>query len=103
MGDSFGLLITTFINDTGKLVNSLSELQQQNNLKMFIRNAHSIKSSSANVGALQLSLIAADLEIQGESGDISNASTLIERLKTEFADACNELGAANQPSAERLV
>ncbi len=95
MGDSFSLLISTFTDDTGKLVHSLNDLQQQNDLDVFTRNAHSIKSSSANVGALQLSGIAAALEAMGKSGDISNASTLIEHLSKEFSQACDELNTLN--------
>ncbi len=95
MGDAFSMLISTFIKDTGKLIHSLAELQQQNNLEVFTRNVHSIKSSSANVGALQLSEIAANLEAQGKSGDISNTATLIEQLGKEFTQAYDELNALN--------
>ncbi len=95
MGESFEFLITVFIDDTGRLIHSLSELQHQNDLEVFTRNAHTIKSSSANVGALQLSSIAADLEALGDSGDISNVSALIEQLKTEFIYACDELDVTN--------
>ncbi len=91
MGDTFNLLISTFTDDTGQLVQSLTELQQQNKLEVFTRNAHSIKSSSANVGALQLSSIAAKLEGLGKSGDIANTDTLIEQLTTEFSHVCSEL------------
>lgn len=99
MGESFGFLITTFIDDTGRLIHSLFELQQQNDLKTFTRNAHSIKSSSASVGALQLSSIAADLESLGQSGDISSASALIEQLKTAFAYARDELSKQSVPDS----
>ncbi|VAW93610.1 hypothetical protein MNBD_GAMMA23-652 [hydrothermal vent metagenome] len=95
MGDAFSMLINTFTDDTGKLIHSLTELQQQNDLDVFTRNAHSIKSSSANVGALQLSAIAAVLEARGKNGDISNTSALIEKLSTEFSHACDELNALN--------
>jgi len=95
MGDTFNLLISTFTDDTGQLVQSLTELQQQNNLEVFTRNAHSIKSSSANVGALQLSSIAAELEGRGKSGDIANTNTLIEQLTSEFSHVCSELNGLN--------
>ena len=91
MGDAFSMLINTFIDDTGKLIQSLAELQQQNDLEVFTRNAHSIKSSSANVGALQLSAIAADLEAMGKSGDISDSKDQIEALINEFNATCIEL------------
>ncbi len=91
MGDAFSMLINTFIDDTGKLIQSMPELQQQNDLDVFTRNAHSIKSSSANVGALQLSSIAADLEAMGKNGDISDSKVQIEALINEFNATCIEL------------
>ena len=91
MGDTFDILITTFIDDTGKLVHSLSQLQKQNDIEVFTRNAHSIKSSSANLGAMQLSAIAAELEAQGKAGDIANTIDKIILLENEFTLACSEI------------
>jgi len=91
MGDAFGVLISTFVDDTGKLVHSLSELQKQNDLEVFTRNAHSIKSSSANLGALNLSSIAASLEAQGKAGDISNTTEELSNIVDEYEKVCVEL------------
>ncbi len=91
MGDAFEMLVSTFIDDTGKLVHSLTELQKQNDIEVFTRNAHSIKSSSANLGALQLSTIAASLEAKGKTGDISTSSDEIHHLTNEFDQVCAEL------------
>ena len=93
MGDAFSVLITTFIDDTGKLVHSLKELKKQNDIEVFTRNAHSIKSSGANLGALELSAIAAELEAQGKGGDISNSDEKISNLLSNFEEACVELNA----------
>ena len=93
MGDAFSILVPTFTDDTGKLVHSLSELQKQNDIEVFTRNAHSIKSSSANLGALQLSAMAAEIETQGKNGNITNSHILIEQLTDEFEKVCSELNA----------
>lgn len=93
MGDAFGLIISTFIDDTGNLVQSLIDLQKQKNIEVFTRNVHSIKSSAANLGALQLSTIAAELEAQGKTGDISDTTNQINILIEEFNLACIELNA----------
>ena len=95
MGDAFGLIISTFINDTGKLVKSLAELKKLNDLEVFTRNAHSIKSSAANLGALKLSSIAANLEADGKSGDIAETTNHINILLDEFDSACIELSTFN--------
>jgi len=91
MGEAFDILITTYRDDTGKLIQSLSELHQQNDIEVFTRNAHSIKSSSANVGAMQVSSLAAELEAQGKIGDISNSLEKINHISLEFDMACKEL------------
>jgi len=95
MGDAFEIVVNTFIDDTGKLVTSLAELQQQNDIEVFTRNVHSIKSSSANLGALQLSSLAAELEAQGKSGDISGVTEKITEVNNLFSKACEELSALN--------
>jgi len=96
MGDAFGMLIDTFTDDTGKLVHSLAELQKQNDVEVFTRNAHSIKSSSANVGALQLSALAAALEAQGKAGDISGELEAATNIAVEFERVCVALKADDQ-------
>lgn len=91
MGDAFDMLIDTFIDDTGKLVHSLAELQKQNDTEVFTRNAHSIKSSSANLGALHLSSLAAVLEAQGKAGDISGSLDEATNIVVEFEHVCAAL------------
>jgi len=95
MGDAFNILIDTFTDDTGKLVHSFTELQKQNDVEVFTRNAHSVKSSSANLGALKMSSIAAELEAQGKTGDISNTNGMIEKITNEFDLVCKELANIN--------
>lgn len=95
MGDDFSVIIDTFTDDTGKLVNSLAALQKENNVEVFTRNAHSIKSSSANLGALQTSALAAELETRGKTGDISNLEDTIHKLNAEFDNACKALAEIN--------
>ena len=48
------------------------------------REAHNLKSSSANLGALRLSGFCKDLEIIGRSGDLQGAQELMERAEAEF-------------------
>jgi HPt (histidine-containing phosphotransfer) domain-containing protein len=46
--------------------------------------AHSLKSSSAYVGAMHLSALAKELELMGRSNSLQGAAELAERLKKEF-------------------
>jgi len=67
MGEDFGLLITTFIASSQKVMDNIFRCFNDNDhaeMKIYV---HSLKSSSANVGAPTLSRIAERLESQIES------------------------------------
>ncbi|MCJ7443319.1 MAG: Hpt domain-containing protein [Methanotrichaceae archaeon] len=53
--------------------------------------AHSLKSSSAYVGALRLSAVSRELEEMGRAGIIENAAEKVEELKIEYRKAKSSL------------
>ncbi len=55
--------------------------------------AHSLKSSSAYVGAMRLSAMCKELEQAGRSGALEGAKEKSESLKAEYEQARNELEA----------
>jgi len=55
--------------------------------------AHSLKSSSAYIGAMRLSALARDLEMIGRSGALEGARDLADRLQEEFNLATKALQA----------
>ncbi len=55
------------------------------------RSAHSLRGSSANVGAAYLAQICAELETLGRNGDVSGAAQLMEFFDTELARVCGAL------------
>ena len=55
--------------------------------------AHSMKSSSANVGAERLARLCKDLEMIGRSGTTDGASSLLEDAAGEYARVAAALGA----------
>lgn len=54
--------------------------------------AHSLKSSSGNMGALQLSQLCLQLEKMGQAKDLSRAKTVADSLDKEFKQVSFELG-----------
>lgn len=65
--------------------------------------AHSLKSSSAYVGAMRLSALAKELEMMGRSNSLGGARELAQRLKTEFLQVMTVLEAEiNEPGKGRL-
>jgi HPt (histidine-containing phosphotransfer) domain-containing protein len=55
--------------------------------------AHSLKSSSAYIGAMRLSALARDLEMMGRSGALEGARDLADRMQEEFNLATKALQA----------
>ena len=82
--DFIGELIDAYLDDTPKLINELAVSLAQQDVTNFSRTAHSIKSSSAAMGALQLSLAAKELEMMGKQGNLSGAEAKLRHLQENF-------------------
>jgi len=57
------------------------------------KGAHSLKSSAANVGALTLRGLAAEIERSAGDGDLNRVNELLPSMEAAFADAIAALGA----------
>jgi HPt (histidine-containing phosphotransfer) domain-containing protein len=85
MGTDFLIeLINTYITETGELIEQLRQALALQDYSSFGRFAHSIKSSSASLGALIFSQQARELEILGKANDLSKAGSKLERLAADF-------------------
>ncbi len=77
-------LIDTYCLETTDLVEQLSTALASQDAVSFGRIAHSIKSSSASLGALAFSQQARELEMLGKAGDLTGAGPKVERLVADF-------------------
>jgi HPt (histidine-containing phosphotransfer) domain-containing protein len=84
-------LVEIYLGDTPPRLSGLRKAVAEEDLASIQAIAHSVKSSSANVGARRLSIIAGRLESMGRSGDVSRAPELIMLMETEYRRACREL------------
>jgi HPt (histidine-containing phosphotransfer) domain-containing protein len=85
MGEDFiPELISTYLEETAGLLQTLREALAANRPEDFRRAAHSIKSSSASLGALDFSTQAKELEFIGKAGDLSQAGEPLSRLDAGF-------------------
>ena len=57
----------------------------------IVIEAHSMKSSSGNVGAVRLAPLCREIEERAKSGKLDGLGPMIERLSQEFEEACTEL------------
>jgi HPt (histidine-containing phosphotransfer) domain-containing protein len=86
MGADFvGEIIDTYTEETAELVEQLQQALVAQDTATFARCAHSIKSSSASLGALAFADQARELELTGKAGDLSGAGPRVERLAADFA------------------
>ena len=86
-----GLIVSTYLADTEPLMSLLDETFESGDLEQLQRIAHSLKSSSANVGAMIVSDLSKDLETHCKNKSLDNALELINRIKTEFIRAKDAL------------
>lgn len=79
-----GELIDCFLQDTAELLKKMAIAIAQANLAEIKTAAHSLKSSSASVGAMSLSALARDLEAIASQGNVNQAATKLTQLTTAF-------------------
>jgi HPt (histidine-containing phosphotransfer) domain-containing protein len=85
MGADFVVeIIDTYNEETAGLIEELQVALEARDAATLRRCAHSIKSSSASLGALAFSEQARELEVMGKAGDLSGAGPKVARLAEAF-------------------
>jgi CheY-like chemotaxis protein len=82
--DILNELIELFLGEVPTQLKALREAAQVGETQSVERIAHTLKGSSANMGALRMEALCAELEEAGRSEDLSAASGQISRLEEEF-------------------
>lgn len=77
-------IITIYLQTTSKLLRDLSEAVAASDVQATKKAAHSLKSSSANVGATKLSELCKEVEAMGRNNSIRGASALVTKIKHEY-------------------
>lgn len=83
--DFLAELIDTYCPETEDLVQKLRQALANGDASTFGRLAHSIKTSSASLGALGFSQQARELEMVGKSGDLAGAGPKVEQLAADLS------------------
>ncbi|ARQ91642.1 ATP-binding protein [Stenotrophomonas maltophilia] len=87
IGDTAFQIITVFLDDAPAMVQQLQQAAQGSDEPRLQAIAHSLKSSSANVGALSLSAVAQRIEHEARSGSLQRPAVAVALLVAEFARA----------------
>jgi HPt (histidine-containing phosphotransfer) domain-containing protein len=90
-------LVATYVEEARTQVDGLVAAAQANDLAAMVRPAHTLKSSSASVGAMRLASICRDIETAGREGrpdGMVPAVDLVRSTWTETLEALRSAGLA---------
>ena len=83
-GEFLAELLETYFTDTPQQFTTMHEAISSKNAEDFRRAAHSLKSNSANFGAMELSQKAKDLEELGKVGNLEKAGEPLAEAEEEY-------------------
>jgi signal transduction histidine kinase/CheY-like chemotaxis protein/HPt (histidine-containing phosphotransfer) domain-containing protein len=94
MGDEFTDLVRVYLEDTPKSVAALEQAAARGDIEGLIAPSHSLKSTSANLGALSLSELAKRLEHGARGGTLgAEAPVIVAEIRRTFVRVQQELNA----------
>ncbi len=80
----FTELVGLFLEDTPERIRALSEALERKDPTALERAAHALKSSAANLGALELSSLFREIEAAGREQNLDRAASLVARTGAEY-------------------
>jgi CheY-like chemotaxis protein/HPt (histidine-containing phosphotransfer) domain-containing protein len=83
--DMLTQVIQIYLKDTPKLLEQITQADAAGDAPGVQRAAHSLKSSSANLGALQLSAFCKSLEASAREANLKEFPRLFAQIKTEYS------------------
>ena len=89
-------LINAYLADGGAQVDDIEAAIAADDAAALVRPAHTLKSSSATVGAQRLAAASRELEVAGRSGAIGSASAASLRADWDAAKAALEAWVAGE-------
>jgi signal transduction histidine kinase/CheY-like chemotaxis protein/HPt (histidine-containing phosphotransfer) domain-containing protein len=93
MGSEFSDLVRVYLEDTPKSLAALARAAASGRVEGLVGPAHSLKSTSANLGALALSEMAKGIEQGARQGRLmAEPAVLVAEAQSEFRRVAEELG-----------
>jgi HPt (histidine-containing phosphotransfer) domain-containing protein len=84
-------LIDLYVREADGHMTRLRNALESRDAHAFTRSVHTLKGSSGNLGAMQLSGICGELQTAGHAADWDRISTLLPGLEAEYRDSRAEL------------
>jgi signal transduction histidine kinase/CheY-like chemotaxis protein/HPt (histidine-containing phosphotransfer) domain-containing protein len=85
MEDGFEALVHTYLENAPKLLHDLNQAARERLVDALVLPAHSLKSSSANLGAMRLSELARRVEAAARDGRLEDALAAQEKVQQTFS------------------
>lgn len=82
MEDEYPVLLDSYKEDAPSLLADIKKSSAEADLKVMVRAAHTLKSSSSNLGATALANVALKIETLGKENKLAEASKFIPELET---------------------
>ena len=95
-------VINLYLTESPKLLQKLKQAAGAANAPDIAASAHSLKSSSANVGAKVLSRYCADLEASARRADTDEARKILAKVETEHGSVQNALAEEVEALSSRV-
>ena len=100
MGADFQDLIATYLGDAPAQLSAMKSALARNDRESLQRSAHSLKSTSAALGAMDLADLAAEIEtLARDQGSLTDAAAAIATVESEFETVRAELLRASKGAA----
>ena len=93
MGDEYLSLVRLFLEDAPKHVRTLETAASASDMPAMVAPAHTLKSASANLGAMALSAAAKRIELGARQGVLPRPAVAVAVLESEFRRAALALNA----------
>lgn len=99
--DILSLVITTYLDSSPALVKTMREAIRHGDHESCMKAAHSLKSSSANIGADHLSELARQMESRCRAHTFEKINDMIIELEKEFSLVAAELSACRDNNGQQ--
>ncbi len=104
--DAYAAILNTYYTEGVKYLDLLPNLLEAGDIQLFTTDVHGIKSSSASIGAMEVSALFKELEFDGKAGDVEAINRkfngYLEKFKDILAEVKNYLTGIGKFSEEEV-
>src|SRR4051812_16139506 len=87
-------LVETYLRESRDHLSAMEQATESNDAGAIVRPAHTLKSSSAALGAMRLAQVAREIEMAGRAGDSTDLVQRVRDARAAFDDALREMTSA---------